>query len=46
MLNGISKNVEKANTLEAKNNFKVEYIDIKNIKRNEKSCQRRGNHQL
>lgn len=37
MLNGISKNVEKANTLEAKNNFKVEYIDIKNIKRNEKN---------
>lgn len=37
MLNGISKNIEKANTLEAKNNFKVEYIDIKNIKRNEKN---------
>lgn len=37
MLNGISKNVEKANTLEAKNNFKVEYIDIKNIKRNKKN---------
>ncbi|MBS6504057.1 MAG: ParB N-terminal domain-containing protein [Clostridium sp.] len=37
MLNGISKNIEKANTLEAKNNFRVEYIDIKNIKRNEKN---------
>lgn len=37
MLNGISKNIEKANTLEAKNNFKVEYIDIKDIKRNEKN---------
>lgn len=37
MLNGISKNIEKANTIEAKNNFKVEYIDIKNIKRNEKN---------
>ncbi|UFH65834.1 ParB N-terminal domain-containing protein [Clostridium cadaveris] len=37
MLNGISKNTEKAGTLEAKNNFKVEYIDIKNIKRNEKN---------
>ena len=37
MLNGISKNIDKSNTLEAKNNFKVEYIDIKNIKRNEKN---------
>ncbi|MBS6502938.1 MAG: ParB N-terminal domain-containing protein [Clostridium sp.] len=37
MLNGISKNIEKANTIEAKNNFKVEYIDIKDIKRNEKN---------
>ena len=37
MLNGISKNIEKANTLEAKNNFKVEYIDITDIKRNEKN---------
>ena len=37
MLNGISKNIEKANTLEAKNNFKVEYIDINDIKRNEKN---------
>lgn len=37
LLNGISKNTEKAGTLEAKNNFKVEYIDIKNIKRNEKN---------
>lgn len=37
MLNGISKNIEKANTLEAKNNFKVEYIDINDIRRNEKN---------
>ncbi|MDI9218122.1 ParB/RepB/Spo0J family partition protein [Clostridium tertium] len=37
MLNGISKNIEKAYTIEAKNNFKVEYIDIKDIKRNEKN---------
>ena len=37
MLNGISKNIEKANTLEAKNNFKVEYIAINDIKRNEKN---------
>ena len=37
MLNGISKNVGKANTLEAKNNFKVEYIDINDIRRNEKN---------
>lgn len=37
MLNGISKNIEKANTIEAKNNFRVEYIDIKDIKRNEKN---------
>ncbi|MFR2529471.1 MAG: ParB N-terminal domain-containing protein [Clostridium paraputrificum] len=37
MLNGISRNIDKSNTLEAKNNFKVEYIDIKNIKRNEKN---------
>lgn len=37
MLNGISKNTEKAGTLEAKNNFKVEYIDINSIKRNEKN---------
>ena len=37
MLNGISKNIEKANTLEAKNNFKVEYMDINDIRRNEKN---------
>ena len=37
MLNGISKNIEKANTLEAKNNFKVGYIDINDIRRNEKN---------
>ncbi|CAM2079648.1 MAG: ParB/RepB/Spo0J family partition protein [uncultured Clostridium sp.] len=37
MLNGISKNIGKANTLEAKNNFKVEYIDINDIRRNEKN---------
>lgn len=37
MLNGISKNIEKSNTIEAKNNFKVEYIDINDIKRNEKN---------
>ncbi|MBS6502172.1 MAG: ParB N-terminal domain-containing protein [Clostridium sp.] len=37
MLNGISKNIEKANTLEAKNNFSIEYIDINDIKRNEKN---------
>ncbi|CEJ75460.1 ParB protein [[Clostridium] sordellii] len=37
MLNGISKNTEKLSTLEAKENFKIEYIDIDNIVRNEKN---------
>ncbi|HAT4218259.1 ParB/RepB/Spo0J family partition protein [Clostridium perfringens] len=37
MLNGISKNVKKVEEIEAKDNFKVEYIDIDNIKRNEKN---------
>lgn len=37
MLNGISKNTEKVNTLEAKENFKIEYIDIDKIVRNEKN---------
>ncbi|HFD2040156.1 TPA: ParB N-terminal domain-containing protein [Clostridium perfringens] len=37
MLNGISKNVKKVEEIEAKENFNVEYIDIENIKRNEKN---------
>lgn len=37
MLNGISKNTEKVATLEAKENFKIEYIDIEKIIRNEKN---------
>ncbi|MGU8435572.1 ParB/RepB/Spo0J family partition protein [Clostridium perfringens] len=37
MLNGISKNVKKVEEIEARDNFKVEYIDIENIKRNEKN---------
>lgn len=37
MLNGISKNTSKVATLEAKENFKIEYIDIENIVRNEKN---------
>lgn len=37
MLNSISKNVQKATNLEAKENFKMQYIDINNIKRNEKN---------
>ncbi len=37
MLNKVSQNVKKAEELEAKNNFKVEYIDINNIERNEKN---------
>lgn len=37
MLNGISKNVKKVEEIEARDNFKVEYIDINNIKRNEKN---------
>ncbi|MBD7915843.1 ParB N-terminal domain-containing protein [Clostridium sp. Sa3CUN1] len=37
MLNKLSQNVKKANEIEAKSNFNVQYIDIKNIKRNEKN---------
>ena len=37
LLNQVSKNVKTIEELEAKDNFKVEYIDIKNIKRNEKN---------
>ena len=37
MLNGISKNVKKVEEIETRDNFKVEYIDIENIKRNEKN---------
>lgn len=37
MLNGISKNIDKVNELEAKSNFNVQYIDINKIKRNEKN---------
>lgn len=37
MLNGISKNTEKVSTLEAKENFKFEYIDIDKIIRNERN---------
>ncbi|MGV1115340.1 ParB N-terminal domain-containing protein [Clostridium perfringens] len=37
MLNGISKNVKRVEEIEAKDNFKIEYIDIENIKRNEKN---------
>lgn len=37
MLNGISKNTEKVATLEAKENFKIEYIDIDKIIRNKKN---------
>ena len=37
LLNKVSKNVKTIEELEAKDNFKVEYIDIKNIKRNEKN---------
>lgn len=36
MLNSISKNIQKANDFEAKENFKMQYIDINNIKRNKK----------
>ena len=31
MLNQVSQNVKKANEIEAKNNFNVQYIDIKDI---------------
>lgn len=34
MLSGISKNTEKVSTLEAKENFKFEYIDIDKIRKN------------
>nr|WP_207744199.1 ParB/RepB/Spo0J family partition protein [Romboutsia sp. 1001713B170131_170501_G6] len=37
MLNGISKNTEKVSTIEAKENFKLEYIDIDKIVRNKKN---------
>lgn len=37
MLNQVSQNVKKANELEAKNNFNVQYIDIKDIERNKKN---------
>lgn len=37
MLNQVSQNVKKANELEAKNNFTVQYIDIKDIERNKKN---------
>lgn len=37
MLNKVSQNVKKVNEIEAKSNFNVQYIDIKNIKRNEKN---------
>ncbi len=37
MLNGISKNTEKVSLLDAKQNFKFDYIDINNIKINSKN---------
>ena len=37
MLNKVSQNVKKANEIEAKNNFNVQYIDIKNIEKNNKN---------
>ena len=37
MLNSVSQNVKKANEIEAKNNFNVQYIDIKEIERNKKN---------
>lgn len=37
MLNSVSQNVKKANEIEAKNNFNVQYIDIKDIERNKKN---------
>ena len=37
MLNQVSQNVKKANEIEAKNNFNVQYIDIKDIERNKKN---------
>lgn len=37
MLNSVSQNVKKASEIEAKNNFNVQYIDIKDIERNKKN---------
>ena len=37
MLNQVSQNVKKANEIEDKNNFNVQYIDIKDIERNKKN---------
>ena len=37
MLNSVSQNVKKANEIEAKNNFNVQYIDIKDIEINKKN---------
>lgn len=37
MLNSVSQNVKKANEIEAKNNFNIQYIDIKDIERNKKN---------
>ena len=37
MLNSVSQNVKKANEIEAKNNFNVQYIDIKDIERSKKN---------
>ena len=37
MLNKVSQNVKKANEIEAKSNFNVQYIDIKDIERNKKN---------
>ncbi|MEG0180788.1 MAG: ParB N-terminal domain-containing protein [Peptostreptococcaceae bacterium] len=37
MLSGISKNTEKVATLESKENFKFEYIDIDDIRKNKKN---------
>ena len=37
MLNSVSQNVKKANEIEAKSNFNVQYIDIKDIERNKKN---------
>ena len=37
LLNQVSQNVKKANEIEAKNKFNVQYIDIKDIERNKKN---------
>lgn len=37
MLNGISKNTRKVEEFKAKDNFKIDYINIDRIKRNEKN---------